>query len=138
MDFYNGNMEDTLDNAVETLNNYSGLKAFIPIYEQALKDAYFLFRKQAFRKVSGNQWRRSPVNKLLMLSVTTLLAKYEKQYRAKIDTGIDLTNALAELIENDENLFNALTWGTNSKWNVDYAFGILKNDLFDKYLLSNG
>ena len=136
--FYNGNMEDTLDSAVESLNNYSGLNEFIPIYEQALNDAYQLFGKQAFRKVSENQWRRSPVNKLLMLSVTTLLAKYGKIYRPKIDSGVVLTNALADLIENDENLFNALTWGTNSKWNVDCAFGILKNDLFDKYLLSNG
>lgn len=136
--FYNGNMEDTLDSAVESLNNYSGLKEYIPIYEQALNDAYRLFGKQAFRKVSENQWRRSPVNKLLMLSVTTLLAKYGDIYRSKIDSGVNLTKALADLIENDENLFNALTWGTNSKWNVDCAFWILKNDLFDKYLLSNG
>jgi hypothetical protein len=135
--FYNGNMEDTLDNAVEILNNYSSLKEFLPIYEQAMKDAYRLFGKQAFRKVSENQGRRSPVNKLLMLSVTTLLAKYGNQYRSKIDVGVDLTNAMADLIEKDENLFNALTWSTNSKWNVDYVFGTLKNGLFDKYLLNN-
>ena len=50
VDFYNGNMEDTLDNAVETLNNYSGLKAFIPIYEQALKEV------KAGRKVTHWIW----------------------------------------------------------------------------------
>ena len=136
--FYNGNMEDTLDSAVESLNNYSGLKEFIPIYEQALNDAYRLFGKQAFRKVSDNQRRRSPINKLLMLSVTTLLAKYGNIYRSKIDSGVNLTKALTDLIDNDDNLFNALTWGTNSKWNVDCVFSILKNDLFDKFLLSNG
>lgn len=135
--FYNGNMEDTLDNAVEILNNYSSLKDFLPVYEQVMKDAYRLFGKQAFRKVSKNQLKRSPVNKLLMLSVTTLLAKYGNQYRAKIDAGVDLTNALTDLIENDENLFNALTWSTNSKWNVEYVFGALKSELFDKYLLIN-
>lgn len=133
--FYNGNMDDTLDTAVEVLNDFSGLKDILPVYEQALKDAYSLFGNQAFRKVSEGQWRRSPVNKLLMLSITTLLAKYGDKYRAKIDSGINLTNSLADLIENDEILFNALTWGTNSKWNVDRVFGILKHDLFDKNLL---
>lgn len=135
--FYSGNMDDTLDSAVESFNDYEGLETFLPIYEQALKDAYSLFGRQAFRKVSENQWRRSPVNKLLMLSITTLLAKYGSLYREKIDSGINLVSALTELIATDESLFNALTWGTNSKWNVDYTFGILKNELFDRYLLSN-
>ncbi len=135
--FYNGNMDDTLDNAVVTLNDSSVLNNIIPIYEQALKDSYKLFGKQSFRKVSVKESRRSPVNKLLMLSITTLLSKYGYRYRTKIDSGVNLVRSLAELIENDERLFNALTWGTNSKWNVEYTFEILKQNLLDKYLLSD-
>lgn len=135
--FYNGNMDETLDNAVENLNDDNELCNILPIYEQALKDAYKLFDKYAFRKMSNPSARRSPVNKLLMLAITVLLAKYEKQYRKRIDSGADLKDSLMHLIDDDFDLFNALTWSTNSKWNVDYAFRTLKMELFDKYLLQD-
>lgn len=133
--FYSGNMEDTLDNAVEFFNDYDGLNVFLPMYEQVMKDAYSLFGEHTFRKVSEGQVKRNPVNKLLMLSVSVLLAKYGQEYRQKIDAGVNLTNALKNLLEYDENLFNALTWSTNAKWNVDYVFHRLKSELFDKNLL---
>ena len=133
--FYNGNMEETLDEAVEFFNDYKGLSAILPIYEQVMKDAFSLFGDQTFRKVYEGQSRRSPVNKLLMLAVSVLLAKNSDLYREKIDRGMNLTPSLMALMEEDENLFNALTWSTNSKWNIDYAFRTLKNDLFDKNLL---
>lgn len=133
--FYNGNMEDTLDTAVETLNEYQSLAEFIPIYEQSLKDAFDLFGEYTFRKVSAGQSRRSPVNKLLMLCVTVLLAKYGQQYRAGIERGVKLKHELETLIDGDTPLFNALTWSTNSKWNIEYVFFELKKELFDVYLL---
>ena len=133
--FYNGNMEETLDEAVEYFNDKKGLSAVLPVYEQVMKDAYSLFGEQSFRKVYTGQSRRSPVNKLLMLAVSVLLAKNGDLYREKINSGVDLTQPLMELMEEDENLFNALTWSTNSKWNIDYVFRTLKNDLFDKNLL---
>lgn len=133
--FYNGNMEETLDEAVEYFNDKEELSAVLPVYEQVMKDAYSLFGEQTFRKVYTGQSRRSPVNKLLMLAVSVLLAKNGELYREKINSGVDLTQPLMELMEEDENLFNALTWSTNSKWNIDYVFRTLKNDLFDKNLL---
>ena len=133
--FYNGNMEDTLDNAVEFFNNYAGLKGILPVYEQAMKDAYRLFGEHTFRKVYKGQTRRSQVNKLLMLSLSVLLAKHSYQYREKLDSGVKLTDSIRELIDTDENLFNALTWSTNSKWNVEYVFRTLKRELLDKNLL---
>lgn len=135
--FYSGNMEDTLNSAVECLNEDTGLHTILPIYEQALKDAYSLFGNQTFRKVIPQQaTRRNPVNKLLMLTITVLLAKYETQYRSKIDSGIELTSALAELIYRDDMLFNLLTWSTNAKSNVEYVFSKIKNELFDQNLLT--
>ena len=133
--FYSGNMEDTLDNAVELFNEFSDLQEILPVYEQVMKDAFTLFGNQAFRKVYADQVRRSPVNKLLMLAVCVILAKYSSQYRAKICEGVNLTSALMVLLEEDSVLFNALTWSTNSKWNVQYTFRKLKQELFDKYLL---
>ena len=135
LSFYSGNMDDTLDGAVETFNEYAGLTDILPVYEQAMKDSYSLFGDHCFRKVYEGQSRRSQVNKLLMLTVSVLLAKYGKQYRARIDSRVTLTDALKELMKTDENLFNALTWSTNSKWNIDYTFRTLKGELFDKNLL---
>lgn len=133
--FYSGNMDDTLDNAIEVLNDYDGLKKIEPIYEQSLRDAFCLFGTRSFRKVSTNQQRRSPVNKLLMLAVTVLLAKYGMQYRTAINAESSLKNELELLISGDTNLFNALTWSTNSKWNIEYVFKTLKRELFDKNLI---
>lgn len=133
--FYSGNMEEALDDAIESLNDNTSIASLVPVYEQALRDAFSLFGNQTFRKVYTTQSRRSPVNKLLMLSITVLLAKYEKVYRDKIDSGINLTSALEELIDNDLFLFNALTWSTNAKSNIEYAFMTLKVGLLDKYLL---
>lgn len=135
--FYNGNMEDTLDSAVEQYNEDSRLNEIQPIYEQAMKDAYSLFRDNTFRKVFKGQSRRSPVNKLLMLSISVLLARFSEQYRKMIDSGINLTNQLANLIDTDKDLFNALTWSTNATWNIEYVFKTLKRELFDKYLLAH-
>ena len=133
--FYSGNMEDTLDSAVELLNEQESLDLFVPVYEQSLKDACRLFKEQTFRKVYTGQIRRSQVNKLLMLCVTVLLARFGQNYRKSIEEGVDLRDELKALIDNDIDFFNALTWSTNSKWNIDYVFNKLKSDLFDKHLM---
>lgn len=135
LSFYSGNMEETLDDAVEYFNSYEDTGEILSVYEQAMKDAFCLFGNQAFRKVYYGQTRRSQVNKLLMLSISVLLAKYCSQYRAKIDCGVNLTDAFCTLMAEDEKLFNALTWSTNSKWNIDYVFKTLKHELFDKNLI---
>lgn len=135
LSFYSGNMEDTLDEAVEFFNDYTELEKILPVYEQAMKDAFQLFGDQTFRKVYEGQAKRCPVNKLMMLSVSVLLAKFSHQYRFKIDNGTKLTDALKALMNEDGNLFNALTWSTNSKRNIDYVFKTLKSEIFDKYLL---
>ena len=128
-------MEDTLDTAIEWLNGQEGkIQDIMPVYEQALTDAFSLFAEHTFRKVYEGQQRRSQVNKLLMLCVTVLLARYGDIYRKCIDEGRNLKNELAVLIDDDPNFFNALTWSTNSKWNIEYVFKKLKSELFDIYL----
>ena len=70
-----------------------------------------------------------------MLTITILLVKYSKDYLPAIERGIQLSDHLAELTYKDQQLFNAITWSTNSKGNFEYVFKTLKTQLFDKHLL---
>ncbi len=134
---YNGNMEDTLDSIVEELNMRSDLEKYVSIYTQSLEMAYQLFGDQAFRKVfpSGQRTRKSQVNKLLLLAETVLLAKNADNYKTDRIEGISLVQPMIDLIDSDRDFFNAITWSTNSKANIDFAMCVLKEKLFDKYLL---
>lgn len=132
---YNGNMDDTLDSYVETLNETRELQKYIQIYKNSLEDAYTLFGENTFRKKLPYQSRRSPINKSLMLVITVLLAYFRNECPYKIDFKNNLTDELAEMINNDVDLLYALTWSTNSKTNLEYVFNTLKKDLFDKHLL---
>ena len=132
---YNGNMDDTLDAYVETLNGSTELKKYIQIYKDSMEDSFTLFGEQTFRKILPFQSRRNPINKSLMLVISVLLAQFQEAYRNGINAGINLTEKLAEMINSDSDLLNALTWSTNSKANLEYVFMTLKKDLFDKTLI---
>ena len=134
---YSGNMDNTLDEYVEKINRRTDFQDYISSYLQSLSDASTLFGKYAFRKVypNYNSSRKNQVNKLLMMTICVLLAKHRNQYSKGIEPRNDLTPMLAKLIADDSKLFNAITWSTNSKANIEYVFRKIKNDLFDKYLL---
>lgn len=137
---YSGNIDATLDEYVEKMNQVTDFDKYIRGYEQSMKDASVLFGKYAFRKLSNDYDsapRRSQVNKLLMMSICVLLTKFRDAYAEGIESKIDLTPYLACLIEEDPMLFDAITWSTNSKWNVEYVLNTLKSELFDKYLLNH-
>lgn len=133
---YNGNMDDSLDGYVESMNTKKDLTTYIEVYERSLEDAFRLFGGYAFRKVKPNyrNENRTPINKLLMLAITVVLAKNRDLYYNSLLTGKDLTPFLSELIENDQDFFRAITWSTNSRWNVIYTMQEIKNRLFDLYL----
>lgn len=134
---YNGYMDDTLDDFVDYLNYQNDINKYIPIYENALKCSYYLFQEYAFRKVFPDRIgeRRTPINKLLMLSISVLLSKCNyDSIEAKHERGC-LIRPLADIILNNNEFFNAITWSTNSKWNINTAFTILKKELFDIYLI---
>lgn len=134
---YSGNMDDALDNFVDSMNNLQDFSTYHEAFSKALAMAYHLFGRYAFRKVYPNatENKRSQVNKLLMLVITVLLAKNVDDYRVYDFPKDGLVEPLAELIDSNNELFRAITWSTNSKWNIDYTFRTLKKDLFDKYLL---
>lgn len=135
---YNGDMESTLDDFIDELNKRSEyeLNKYIPIYENSLKVATYLFGNYCFRKVLPEYYnkRRAPINKLLMLTVSVLLSQYNFSHVEDIiDEEGSLTEQLADYIEENEEFFNAMSWGTNGKWNIETGFYYLKS-FFDTYL----
>lgn len=119
---YNGDMESTLDDFIDELNlrDIDQLRHYIPVYNRGLINSHHLFGHYCFRKVTSETYdkRRSPINKLLMLSFSILLSKYDHDtVRTKCDFG-GLLEPLGHFITDNEEVFRALTWGTNGKWNL--------------------
>lgn len=123
---YNGDMETTLDDFIDELNKResNSLEKYISIYDKALGSAYHLFGAYCFRKVLPEtvNGKRTPVNKLLMLTLTVLLTKFDSERTIELNEENSLLVPLAEFIENEERLFDAMTWGTNGKWNIEKGF----------------
>lgn len=123
---YNGDMENTLDDFIDELNSrdINELRNVIPVYDRGLKNAFHLFENYCFRKVTTEtvNGRRTPVNKLLMLSFSVLLSKYNHSTIInKCGVG-ELLEPLANFITNNEEVFRAITWGTNGRWNLTVCF----------------
>ena len=135
---YNGNMDNTLDDFVDELNSYKDFSKYEEAFQKALRLSFVLFGPYSFRKMYPpvKHQRRSPINKLLMLTISVLLAHYGERYDIEKYSGGRLADPLAQLILRNQNLFRALTWSTNSKWNIEFTFQTLKVELFDQYLLS--
>lgn len=130
---YTGDMESTLDNFIDELNsrNIEQLRRVIPIYDRGLKNAHHLFGNNCFRKITNDTLygRRTPVNKLLMLSFSVLLSRYNHETVTSKFNQNELLAPLAELITDNEEVFQAITWGTNGKWNISVCF-----NYFGKFL----
>jgi hypothetical protein len=119
-------METTLDDFIDELNKResNSLEKYISIYDKALGSAYHLFGDYCFRKVLPEtvNGKRTPVNKLLMLTLSVLLTKFDSERTIELNEENSLLVPLAEFIENEERLFDAMTWGTNGKWNIEKGF----------------
>ena len=72
-----------------------------------------------------------------MTVMCVLLAKHRDLYKKAIENKRNLTQELANLIEEDSIFFNSITWSTNAKANIEYVFKKIKEDLFDKNLKSD-
>lgn len=130
---YNGDMETTLDDFIDELNKRepTGLEKYIGIYDKALINSYHLFGEYCFRKVLPEtvNRKRTPVNKLLMLTFSVLLTKYDTGAITNFNEDNSLLVPLADFIQNEERLFDAMTWGTNGKWNIEKGFTSLRKFL---------
>lgn len=136
---YDGNMSRTLDSCVEELNEtpIEKLNKYVDLFKNSMKQAHNLFGDYAFRKVTPNynSTRKNTINKSLMLAISILLAAHSGY--CELTIGRNLTGELAILLENDRQFSDAISWSTTTKKSILYVFECLKNNLFDKFLLSN-
>lgn len=133
---YNGNMELILDNFTERLGKYKNedLEEYIVLFSNAMKNAAHLFGgRYAFRKIMP--WHLEPgkskqlINKALFLSWSVLLSNYSPKQIEESNTAGILAQPLAQRISDDKILFNFLSYGTNGKANLQYAFSSAKEIL---------
>lgn len=127
---YNGYMDTSLDDLTETLSKRSISEngVWTEIFSNAMINAEYLFgSRYAFRKVSPNDIKPSSykqlLNKALFVCWSVLLSKYDPDYIMSNNEQGCLLSPLADKIKNDYKLFNFLSYGTNSKANLQYVFG---------------
>lgn len=133
---YKGNIESALNDTVDWLNAHKGeLQTFCIHYSDALRLSQRFFGEYAFRKVYDGYRtrRRSAINKVLMLCTTVLFARYYDVLHNVHET--DFTDRMVGIIDNNEDFFNAITWGTTSRNSIDTAFRIMKQTFIDPYIL---
>ncbi len=129
---YNGLMSKVLDNCVEELNKVdsNSLNKYKDLYDKSMLMAFELFEKNAFRKIKADG-KKKPVNKLLMLTISVLLAKHGDRYTKKTNLVAEMKNLLQ-----DEKLDKCISLHTSNRANIEYVFKCIKENLFDRYLLS--
>jgi hypothetical protein len=137
---YLGDMENTLNNFIDELNirETENLKKYIALYDNSLSIAYHLFGKNCFRKLLPDTvtGRRTPVNKLLMLTLSVLLSKYEAGKIIELNEKNSLLEPLAHFIQSEDSLFDVMTYGTNGKSNIETGFISLRKFLNEKLIVA--
>jgi hypothetical protein len=137
---YNGYMDSSLNDFTENLRNASEseLNSFVKSYSNSMQNAKYLFGSRfAFRKVrpkdiepnSGKQL----INKALFVCWSVLLSYYEPERIKEMNDEYSLLEPLAHEIFNDHELLNYLSYGTNSKNNLNYALRAAEQ-LIEKHL----
>jgi Protein of unknown function DUF262 len=131
---YSGYMDASLDELTESLVSASNedLAQYISHFSRAMQNAEYLFgNKFAFRKVRTKDIQpnsnKKLINKALFTAWSVLLSKYEPERIKELNGSQALLEPLAQKIENDENFFNYLSYGTNGKINLIYSFETCTN-----------
>jgi hypothetical protein len=123
---YSGNIDEELDNMVDEIGNspYDNLKVYITKFDEAMRFAHHLFGRQAFRRVSQssiNDSVRSVINKALFASVSVILSFYDKKRIGKMPKNC-MIQIFGNAITDDVDYSYYLSYGTNGKKNISYAF----------------
>lgn len=136
---YNGNMELSLDDITDKLGKEKeeALNKYVVLFSKAMENAYYLFGRNAFRKVLPKHLTpvasKQLINKALFVVCSVLLSQYDFEDIKANNAADSLTLPLANLIEDDRSLHNYLSYGTNGKINLQYAFeaieGLIKTQL---------
>jgi hypothetical protein len=133
LDNYNGYMDFSLDELTENMQKIQeeDSNKYVSEFSVAMKNAEYLFgRKYAFRKVQlediESNARKQPINKVLFVSWSVLLADYDTDIIKQKNNENSLLNPLATAIENNREFRNYLSSGTNGKANIQFTFSNAK------------
>ncbi|MCJ8209939.1 DUF262 domain-containing protein [Mucilaginibacter sp. RS28] len=129
IDNYNGYMDSSLDELTDELSKHSTseLEHFVSSFSNAMKNAEYLFGSRfAFRKVTPVDLvpgaYKQLINKALFVCWSVLLSQYDYEKVKQLNEKNALLQPLAESIKDDRNFWMYLSYGTNSKANLVYAF----------------
>jgi hypothetical protein len=130
---YSGYMDSSLDDLTESLSKarHSDLEDYIKLFTNSMKNAEYLFgNRYAFRKVTPIDLEpysyKQLINKALFVCWSVLLADFDADIVSQKNEPKALLSPLASAIFNDNKLWSYLSYGTNSKANLVYAFNECK------------
>lgn len=140
---YNGAMDNALDNLTEDLYKSSTyeLESYVQFFKTAMINAKFLLgQRYAFRKIRSTDLEpnayKQLINKALFVSISVLLSQYTPESIRATNEEFRLLKPLARAIENDNTFLNFLSYGTNGRNNVLYAFHKVQQIISENLILN--
>ena len=140
-DKYSGYMDTVLNDYTESLKNKSEeeLEYYVVWYKNAMINAEYLFgSRYAFRKIRLKDIKpnssKQLINKALFVCISILLSYYDPLEIKKNNKANCLTYYLANEIDDNQELFNYLSYGTNAKSNLNYVLKSIEK-LIDDVLI---
>lgn len=134
---YSGNIDDELDDLVDEISKDSAekLKTYVTLFDRAMKNAFHLFGRHAFRRVYDDvtpESSRSVINKALFASESVLMAKYDED-KVKLLLPFAMLRVFGDAMTVDEHYSYYLSYGTNGRQNIIYAFR-KASELFNNHI----
>ena len=91
-------------------------------FNKAMKLAYSIFEKDAFRKRLNKNDIRKPINKALFEVLSVLFAKMTDSERSALSDKAELFKSKFIELNNDKSFFNSISSGTGQKESVQRRF----------------
>ena len=124
---YSGKIDEELDSCIDSINSNKKFDAdsYLQSFDTAMKNAYYLFGRHSFRKVktnTTNQTNRLIINKLLFESWSIVLSQYDTTTIKNKFEENSFIGILGSVLDSDNQYRDYVSYGTNGKANVLYAF----------------
>lgn len=132
---YSGNMDDELDSLVDDIGKTRAedLHEYVFAFDKAMQGAEWLFGKHAFRKVhefTTQESSRSIINKALFVSFSVVLSNKQLSSIQNL-TQFSKISTLGKEMDANNDYLNYISYGTNGKKNIEYAFDVAERLLED-------
>lgn len=123
---YSGNIDEELDALVDEISKEPAekLSKYVFLFDRAMKNAYYLFGRHAFRRIDKGvtpESGRSVINKALFASEAVLLADHLEE-AVQHKPAFAMLQPFADAMTCDTQYSYYLSYGTNGKQNIIYAF----------------